>query len=204
MPIKFIANHNTIIFGQTGAGKTHFILNVIRQKLVHPFPKKLFYMYNVEQDFMKTWNSVENQPITFIKGLDFSKMDTTEPSLLVIDDLVLSTNKEVAETFILGSHHKQICMFFLTQSLFLNCPIYRLMSSNCHYMVLFHCQRHFRQVHTLARQIFVGNDLKRITHAYKRASEQPRGFIILSFSPLLPQELTVVTDWWEPCPSLYL
>ena len=204
MPIKFLANHNTIIFGQTGAGKTHFILNVIKNKLVHPFPNKLYYMYSVEQEFMKTWNTTENQPITFIKGLDFEQLDTSEPSLLVVDDLVLSTNKTVAEMFILGSHHKQISLFYITQNLFPNCPIFRIMSANAHYYVLFHCQRHFRQVHTLARQIFVGEDLKRITNAYKRASEKPRGFIILSFSPLLPQQLTVVTDWWESCPSIYL
>ena len=204
MPIKFLANHNTIIFGQTGVGKTHFILNVIKNKLVHPFPNKLYYMYNVEQEFMKTWNTTENQPITFIKGLDFEQLDTSEPSLLVVDDLVLSTNKEVAEMFILGSHHKQISLFYITQNLFPNCPIFRIMSANTHYYVLFHCQRHFRQIHTLARQIFVGDDLKRITNAYKRASQKLRGFIVLSFSPLLPQELTVVTDWWEPCPSIYL
>ena len=204
MPVKFLANHNTIIFGQTGVGKTHFILNVIKHRLIHPFPKKLYYMYNIEQDFMNTWNTTENQPIAFIKGLDFSQMNTSEPSLLVVDDLVLSMNKEVAEMFILGSHHKQISVFFITQNLFPNCPVFRTMSSNAHYYVIFQCQRHFRQVHTLARQIYIGDDLKRITNAYKRASETSRGFIVLSFSPLLPQELTVVTDWWESCPSIYL
>ena len=113
-------------------------------------------------------------------------------------------NKEVAEMFLLGSHHKQISVFFITQNLFPNCPVFRTMSSNAHYYVIFQCQRHFRQVHTLARQIYIGDDLKRITNAYKRASETSRGFIVLSFSPLLPQELTVVTDWWESCPSIYL
>ena len=54
MPIKFLANKNTIIFGQTGVGKTEFMLEVIRQKLVHPFPEQVYYMYNVEQPFMNT------------------------------------------------------------------------------------------------------------------------------------------------------
>ena len=204
MPIKFLANHNTIIFGQTGAGKTQFMLEVIKQKLIHPFPKHVYYMFNIEQNFMKTWNETEKQLITFIKGLDFDKVDTTEPSLLVIDDLLLSTNKEVVNIFIMGSHHKRISLFFITQNLFPNCPILRTMSANAHYYVIFHSQRHFRQVQTLARQIFVGKDLQRITNAYKRASKQPRGFIVLSFSPELPEELTVVTDWWELWPSVYL
>lgn len=199
MPIKFLANHNTIIFGQTGAGKTCFILDVIRYKLVHPFPKNIYYMYKVRQPFM---DQITN--INFIEGLDFKAIDTNKPSMLVIDDLVLSTNKDVAEMFILGSHHRQISIFFLTQNLFPNCNLFRLMSTNTHYFVIFQNQRNFQQVMTLARQIFVGRDVKRITEAYKRASNTLRGFIVLSFSPLLPNELTVVTDWWEQCPSVYL
>ena len=199
MPVKFIANHNTIVFGQTGAGKTHFILNMIRHKLIHPFPKNIYYMYKIRQPFMDRMDNIK-----FIEGLDFDAIDTRKPSLLVIDDLILSTNKNVAEMFILGSHHKQISIFFLTQNLFPNCDLYRLMSANAHYFVIFQNQRNFRQVMTLARQIFVGQDTKRITEAYKRAANTARGFIVLSFSPLLPKELTVVTDWWESCPSVYL
>ncbi len=204
MPIKFLANKNTIVFGPTGVGKTEFILEVIRQRLVHPFPKNIFYMYKIWQDFVTTWNLNEVQPIKFIKGLNFDQVDTSEPSLLIIDDLLLSNNKAVAEMFILGSHHKQISLFFLTQNLFPNCDLFRTMSANAHYYVIFHNQRNFKQVHTLARQIYVGRDLKRITNAYKKASERQRGFIVLSFAPELPDELTVVTDWWEICPSIYL
>ena len=199
-----MANKNTIIFGQTGAGKTYFMLEVIRQKLIHPFPKNIYYMYNIEQDFMYRWNETEEQKITFIQGLGVEQMNTSEPSLLVIDDLLLSTNKEVVEMFILGSHHKQLSLFYLTQNLFPNCNMNRTMSNNAHYYVLFHNQRNFRQVHTLAHQIYVGRDVQRITNAYKRASKQQRGFVVLSFAQGLPEELTVVTDWWEPCPSIYL
>ena len=199
MPIKFLANHNTIVFGQTGAGKTQFILRVLRERLIEPFPKKIYYMYGVEQPFMR------NHPeINFIQGLDFNEMDTTEPSALIIDDLILNTNKDVASAFIMGSHHKKISLFFITQNLFPNCNTFRLMSANAHYYVLFHNQRNFRQIHTLARQIFVGSDLQRILAAYKRASEKARGFIVLSFSPLLPKELTVITDYWDPWMSVYL
>ena len=204
MPIKFLASHNCIIFGPSRAGKTQFMLEVIRQKLIHPMPKNIFYMYNVEQEFMKNWNEIENQQITFIKGLDFKKMNTTEPSLLVVDDLILSDNKEMASCFILGSHHRSISTFYITQNLFPNCPLFRLMSSNCHYFCLFSTQRHFRQINTLARQMFCGDDLKRVIKAYKRTSQQNHGFIVLTLAPGLPQELTVITDWWEWCPSVYL
>ena len=204
MPIKFLASHNCIIFGPTRAGKTQFILEVIRQKLVHPWPKRIFYMYKIEQNFMKTWNEEENVPITFIKGLDFDKMDTSEPSMLIVDDLILSDNREMAECFILGSHHKSISVFYLTQSLFPNCPLFRLMSLNSHYFLIFTSQRHYRQIMTLANQMFCGDDLKRVTKAFKRTAKQERGFILLSLAPELPQELTVTTDFWEWLPSVYL
>ena len=204
MPLKFLAAHNCIVFGPSRAGKTQFMLEVVRQRLVHPWPKRVFYMYNIEQEFMKSWNESENEPITFIKGLDFDKMDTTEPSLLIVDDLVLSDNKDMAECFILGSHHRNISTFYLTQNLFSNCPLFRLMSSNSHYFVLFNNQRHLRQISTLGHQIFCGKDFKRLMNAYKRTSTQERGFILLSLAPGLPQELTVLTDYWEWLPSFFL
>ena len=204
MPIKFLANKNTIITGPTGSGKTQFILEVIRQKLIHPFPKNVYYMYKVEQEFMRTWSEKEEQPIRFIHGLNFEEMDTSEPSMLVIDDLMLSSNKETVELFILGSHHKQVSLFYITQNLFLNDPMYRTMSINTHYFVIFNNKRNSSQVHMLARQIYVGKDQKRIINAYKRAGQRQWGFIVLSFAPELPSELEVITDWWEICPSIYL
>jgi hypothetical protein len=180
------------------------MLDVIRQELIHPMPKHIFYMYQAEQPFMKNWNESETQQITFIKGLDFKKMDTTEPSLLIVDDLILSDNKEMASCFILGSHHRSISTFYITQNLFPNCPLFRLMSSNNHYFILFNSQRHFRQIMTLGRQMFCGDDIKRITNAYKRTAEQNHGFIVITLAPGLPRELTVITDWWEWCPSVYL
>ena len=204
MPIKFLANKNTIIFGQTGSGKTHFMLEVIRKKLIHPFPKNIYYMYKVEQDFMKNWNRVEKQKITFIEGLNIDKMKTTEPSLLVIDDLLLSNNKDVVEMFILGSHHKHISLFYISQNLFPDCNLFRTMSNNAHYFVLFSNKRNATQIHRLAHQIFVGEDTQRIKNAYKRIQQQQWGFMVLSFAPELPEELTVITDWWNSCPSVYL
>ena len=204
MPIKFLANKNTIIFGQTGAGKTYFMLEVIRQKLIHPFPKKIYYMYNIEQDFMYKWNETEEQKINFIQGLKVEQMNTSEPSLLVIDDLLLSTNKDVVEMFILGSHHKQISLFYLSQNLFPDCSLFRTMSNNAHYFVIFNNKRNSTQIHRLAHQVFIGKDVLRIKNAYKRIQQQHWGFMVLTFVPELPEELTVVTDWWESCPSVYL
>jgi len=200
MPIKFIANHNTIIYGSTGVGKTHFMLRVLKERLIHPFPKHVTYLYGVRQDFMNVWNHGDNPEVDFVHGLDFTKVK--DESILVIDDLLLSNNKEVAEAFIMGSHHRHISVFYLTQNLFPNDPLFRLMSINCHYFVLFRNPRNQRQVHTLAQQAFT--DLAPFKAAYKRISIHPRGFILLNFNPLLPKELTVVTDFWSKYISVFI
>ena len=150
-------------------------------------------MYSIAQPFMEMWNDGKNQRITIVQGLDFSRVQPS--SVLVIDDLLLDNNKEVAKTFILGRHHKQISVFFLTQNLFPRDDLFRLMSLNCHYFVLFQNQRNYRQVLTLARQAFTNID--RVVNAYKRASLDPRGFILLTFNPLIPRELSVITDYWS-------
>ena len=205
MPVKFHASHNTIIFGPPRAGKTQFMLEVLRKKLIHPFPKIVNYVYGgQEQQFMLDWNEKEEQPINFIKGLQLSDIDFSQPSILIVDDLVLTQSKELVNCFIRGSHHQSISIFYITQNLFPNCPLFRMMSSAAHYFVIFNSQRHFRQINTLARQMFCGEDVKRVINAYKRASGKNRSFIVLTLVPGFPQELTVMTDWWQWFPSCYL
>ena len=81
---------------------------------------------------------------------------------------------------------------------------FRLMSNNAHYYVIFNNKRNASQINHLARQVFIGKEQQRIINAYKRAGSKEYGFIVLSFAPEIPDELTVVTDFWEICPSVYL
>ena len=194
-----MANHNCIIYGCTGVGKTHFMLRILKEKLIEPFPNQITYMFGIRQGFMNTWNKENNPKIEFVEGLDFSRVK--DNSVLVIDDLLLSNNKEVAGAFIMASHHRKISVFYLTQNLFPNDNLFRLMSLNTHYFVLFQNPRNQRQVFTLAQQAFA--DLSAFKVAYKRVSLTPRGFILLSFNPLLPKSLTIVTDYWSKYVSVY-
>ena len=69
--------------------------------------------------------------IEFVKGLDLSVLNNYNgPKLLIIDDLILELNKELANHFIAGSHHKQTTTIFITHSLYLNNELYRLISNN--------------------------------------------------------------------------
>ena len=78
------------------------------------------------------------------------------------------------------------------------------MSNNAHYFVIFHNNRNATQIHRSAHQIFIVDDTHRIKNAYRRVQQQQWGFMVFTFVPELPEELTVIGDWWESCSSVYL
>ena len=160
MSIKLYANSNILVIGSSGSGKTTAVLKIIEEKLIEPMPKKIFYLYGTHQPFMDDMTNIE-----FVKGLDLSVINNYEgPKLLIIDDLILELNKELANHFIAGSHHKQTKTIFITHSLYLNNKLYRLISNNSQYILLSKNKRNLSQVSRLGHQI-LGEDYGRLVEA---------------------------------------
>ena len=203
--IKFYANSNILVIGATSSGKTTTVLEIIKQKLIEPWPQKIFYLYGAKQNFMDTWNNVKQNPsIEFVSGLKLDVLDKFKGSkILIIDDLCLSQNKDLANHFIRGSHHQQTTTIYISHSIFLNDDNYRLMSNNCQYMLIMRNKRNLAQLTRLARQI-LGSDYKRILEAYNHNKNSQFGFVLLSFHPKVPEELLVLSDYFQPCPSVFL
>ena len=138
-----------MVIGASQSGKTTTVLRIIKEQLIEPMPRKIYYLYGARQPFMDEWKN-----ITFVQGLDLSVIENdSENKLLIIDDLLLEINKEMANHFIAGSSHKHTTTIFITHAIFLNNDLYRLISANSQYMLLFHNKRNYSQVSRLARQI---------------------------------------------------
>ena len=197
-----LANSNILVIGASGSGKTTTIMKIVREELISPMPKKIFYLYAAHQPFMDTWNQENKQKVEFVYGLKLDVIDGYKgPKLLILDDLMLELNKDMAQHFIAGSHHKQTTTIFVTHSVFLNNENYRLISQNAQYMILFKNKRNLSQVNTLARQI-LGSDSGRLMEAYKYIG--PFQSVLLSFHPRVPDDLLVTTDSFTPCPIVFL
>ena len=197
--IGFIHPSNHFIVGPSGSGKTMFVLSVIKKKLLKPFPDKIYYLYNIEQDFMKNFPEIE-----FVQGLDLKiidKVDEKLNKLLIIDDLMLEMNKELGEQFIYRTRHKNCSTMFLAHTLFMNKDIHRLISNNSHYFVIFGNRRQLSNVRTLGNQLGIRD---RVLEGYKYACEKPFGFIVVSCHPLVPDFLAVTSDNFEEWPSVFL
>jgi DNA replication protein DnaC len=200
--MRLLANSNILVIGASGSGKTTTIMKIVKEELISPMPRKIYYLYAAHQPFMDSWNRENKQQIEFVHGLKLDVIDSFKgPKLLILDDLILELNKEMAQHFIAGSHHKQTTTIFVTHSVFLNNENYRLISQNAQYMILFKNKRNLSQVNLLARQI-LGSESDRVLEAYKYIG--PFQFVLLSFHPKVPEDLLVSTDYFTPCPKIFL
>ena len=188
-----------MVIGASQSGKTTSVLRIIREQLIEPMPNKIFYLYGAHQPFME---DAEWRNIKFVKGLDLSVIeDESEDKLLIVDDLMLELDRDLANHFIAGSSHKRTTTIFITHTIFLNNDLYRLISANSHYMLLFHNKRNYSQVSRLARQV-LGTEHERLVEAYKSINSYE--FVLLSFHQRVPKELLIITDFWGVNPSVFL
>ena len=203
MVLKLYAQSNILVIGATGSGKTTSILRIIKERLIEPMPEKIFFMYAVSQPFMATWNKdPKNQKIEFVEGLQLEKIDEYDGAkLLVIDDLILSLSRDLVNHFLAGSHHKNTTTIFTTHSVFLNNDMYRLISNNSQYIMLFKNKRNLAHIKLLAHQV-LEKEHNRLLEAYKYLS--PYEFVLLSFHPKVPDELLVTTDFFKEWQSVFL
>lgn len=203
MSIKFYSKSNILVIGASQSGKTTAVLKILENKLIEPMPEKIFYLYGAHQPFMDEWNKDKSkQGIVFKKGLNLDVVnDYDGPKLLIIDDLILDLNRDLAQHFIAGSHHKNVTTIFITHSIYLNNELYRLISNNCQYILLFKNKRNFSQVAQLGRQI-LGSEYERLTEAYKYIGAFE--FVLLAFHTLMPEELLVTTNFFGKCLNVFI
>ena len=203
MPFKFYANSNILVIGSSGSGKTTTVFKIIKQRLIEPMPQRIYYLYGAHQPIFDEWNKDKSNPnITFVEGLQLDVIDEFKgPKLLVCYDLIMELSKKLATHFIAGSHHKQTTTIFITHSLFLNNDLYRLISNNSQYILLFKNKRNFQQVNLLSRQV-LGKNNERLLEAYRYI--KAFDFVLLSFHPLVPEELLVTAGYFDKCPSVFI
>ena len=185
--IVFHHPSNILIVGPSGSGKTTCVLNIIKQRMLEPFPENIYFLYNIKQDFMQDYPEIK-----FVQGLNLDIIGTDKTrKLLIIDDLMLQTNKELGEQFIVRTRHLNCTTVFLTHELFRNHEMHRLISNNTHYFVILANRRLAADVRRIGRQLEM---TERISLAYKYAVSRSFGNLCISIHTFSPEQLTVSSD----------
>jgi GTPase SAR1 family protein len=188
--IDFIHPSNILIVGPSGSGKTTCVLRIIENKMLTPFPEKIYYLYNIKQDFMSDFPQIK-----FVQGLnlDVIGQDKTR-KLLIIDDLMLQTNKELGEQFIVRTRHLNCTTIFLTHELYRNHEMHRLISNNTHYFIILGNRRQAADVRRIGRQLEM---VERMSLGYKYAVSKSFGNLCISLHPSSKEDLTIICDIFE-------
>ena len=174
MDVRLQHPFRLVLNGPSEAGKTEWIRKLIqhRDEMIYPPPEKIIWCYGEWQPIYALLPEVE-----FVDGLNFEPHPGRR-QLIVLDDLMMSSNKSVAELFIKGSHHRDISVIYVMQNLFQKGGENRTISLNASYMVLFKNPRDASQIRHLSYQMYPKNP-KYLQEAYADATRQPYGYFLI-------------------------
>jgi len=176
-----------VVAGPTSCGKTAWVLKLVQNasQMIDPPPSRIHYCYGEYQPIFDGHPSV-----TFREGLpqmSDSVFDGSQPTMLIIDDLMSETNQLVADIFTKISHHRDISVIYMTQNVFDKNKYARTISLNAHYLVLFKNPRDANQFAVLSRQMYP-ESWRFAVEAYRDATGSPFSYLLVDLRPDLEDE----------------
>lgn len=187
MPFMFPAN--ICLYGATQSGKTSFVVRLIDHAdvMFTEIPRRIMYCYgawqNAYESLAKLTNITMHEGVPTRATIDEFSFDKV-PTLLILDDLLadIVNNKEVQHYVTVMSHHNNMSIIMLMQSIFPKGNCARTISLNCHYMILFSNKRDGNQVKVLGAQLMPGRT-KYFMDSYNKATSKEWGYLVVDIHP---------------------
>ena len=210
---QFFFKHptTTVLAGPTQCGKTHFLIRAIREQCFKPEPQRIVWVFGEMQTAYEQL-AREVPSIEFVKGFTNELYETFDPrvrNLLILDDQMENKaahkrgDNAVTKFFTQGSHHRNLTVVYIVQNLFNQDASMRTISLNTHYMVLFKNPRDATQIRTLSQQMYPDNP-RMLVEAYRDATSQPYGYLLLNLRPEACDALRILTDVFAKQPTAYV
>lgn len=161
-------------------------------------PERVLYCYGIFQDL---FHEIEKELpfIRFHHGIpseeDLNELSSeTHCNMVVLDDLMdsVTSSPDMEQLFVKGMHHRHLSVLYLNQNLYCKGKHSRTINLNTHIVVLMKNPRDVSQLQCLARQAFLGKS-RFLQDAYKDATSQPYGYLVLDFSPVAEEDHRVRT-----------
>ncbi|KAF4524512.1 hypothetical protein B566_EDAN011523 [Ephemera danica] len=173
-----------VVSGPTCSGKSALLQRLIENsvKVFDTTFRKIVWCYAL-------WHPNLNiESVQFQKGIEgLDILDSKEPVLIVLDDLMQEIDESIVSLFTRGCHHQNRSVILITQNMFHQKKGQRDIALNTHYMLLFRNPRDAAQVAFLARQVCPTNP-KFLIDAYKDATSRPYGYLLCDFKQDTPDE----------------
>lgn len=186
------------VSGATCSGKTTWLYRLLRHKdeMFDSPPQKVLYCYGIYQPLFEVMEK-ELPFITFHQGLPSEDnlqvlSDDRVCNLIILDDLMesVTSSPEMENLFVKGMHHRHLSVLYLNQNMYCKGKHSRTINLNTHVLVLMKNPRDVSQLQCLGRQAFLGKGAF-LMEAYKDATSNPYGYLVLDFSPSGREEYRV-------------
>lgn len=183
--------------GPTACGKTSLIVKIIKMKLIHPFPTRIIYFYGSSWQ-NDTFDELQSKyGVKFFNGFNeeyAAENIDMEPTLIICDDLILEMkdSEAAANLFMRGSHHLNLSVILIEQSLFPKGKQSVSMKQNTHYFVIFKSPSDSLGVTTLARQMFSSRS-KFLVESFHDCTKNPHSYLIIDCKQSTPDEMRLIT-----------
>ena len=192
------------ISGPTGSGKTFFIRKVLENYKINPIPQRIIYLYKRWQPLYDTLKMNVKPKIEFIRGIpDDLEADrffhTDNNNVIVLDDMmdIAGNNKAVSDLFTEGSHHRNLSVINLTQSLFPKGKNSVTQRRNTQYLVIFKSPMSQDQIAQLGRFMFPSK-LDTFLSVYRKATLPAFGYLIIDGKVNTPMSQRLLTNIFTP------
>ena len=202
-PQQVVLQHpfTMILAGPTSSGKSCWMKRLLeRASTINKLPpERIIWCYKRWQPLFSEMQSTIKK-IFFVAGLpenlsDDSFIDTKYPNLIIIDDLMrdATSNKEVCELFVEGSHHSNVNVTCIMQNAFSKGRESRTMNINSQYVVLFKNPRDQVGPAIFVRQMYPKNP-KKFMNKYTEETKRAYGYLFIDLKQNTPEEDRLKTD----------
>ena len=172
------------------SGKSFWTFRLLREKenMFSLPPEKVLYCYGIYQPLFEEMEK-EMPFVSFHQGLPDEDVlqhlaSPTTCNLVILDDLMecVTSSSNMENLFVKGVHHLHLSVLYINQNLYCKGKHSRTINLNTHIYVLMKNPRDVSQIQCLARQAFLGK-CSFLMEAYKEATSQLYGYLVLDFSP---------------------
>jgi hypothetical protein len=150
----------------------------------------VIYAYGIFQPLYR--ETAKLNRVQMHEGLPKELPTDEGPTLLILDDLFLETNKETAVLFT-KMRHLNLSVIFVVHNFYHECKFMRTVTRNAHYLVFFRNPRDASQLAYLSRQMYPGNG-RFLPDAMAKATREPYSYLMIDLKPCTPDQLRVRSD----------
>lgn len=198
------------VVGPCGSGKTQLVSNMLinQSRIFKPCFQKIIYLYQHYQshfDHLLINCIAEKHAIEFHQGLNWGAIEKCEAqkmrTLVVIDDLYQQAcEDDYFLNLVIAGRHRNIHLVVLKHNLFQQSKHSKTIELNVTQMILFKSPRDLEQIAVLGRQM---GDRQLLLDAYKRATQEPFGHLMIDFDSHTDAKLKYCSNCSGTGPSVF-